>query len=232
MFGLLQQSHVNISGVFRNLVRHLEKSAGQTISLTEIASDFQLHPRRVYEFFNLFSALEVCSALNRGQLSWVGVHKLFQTIETVYTEMEVASLQESFENLFKLDKSPSLGLIAVRFMSLYLFLGVDHLPIRRVTLFFHNEDSGLKSLERRIYVVVNFLEVIGVVEHTRSVGEYRLLLNRASIVEHAMKERQQICFSASPERIEALLNRCEPQFLHDLYARRRGIFLELTQKAG
>jgi hypothetical protein len=35
MFGLLQQSHVNISGIFRSLVRHLEQSAGQTISLTE-----------------------------------------------------------------------------------------------------------------------------------------------------------------------------------------------------
>jgi hypothetical protein len=196
-----------------------------------IAADYELQHRRVYEFFNLLSSLGVCSPIERGQLDWKGLAEVSQTLETVYTEIEIASLDKTIDAVFKMDKSPSLGLIALRFNSLYLYLGVETLSMRRVALLFHDGHSDLKTLQRRMYLVLNFLEVISAVEHTKSVSEYRLLLKPTDIVKKALKKRHETSNESCPQLIDALLNHYGPEFLEQLRAGRRAAFTRLTKNA-
>jgi hypothetical protein len=227
----VQELRMSISDIFRHLVRRFEDRRGNAISVMAIASEYDLQHRRVYEFFNLLSALGVCSTLERGRLSWIGLSEVPRTIETIYTEIEVGSLHNDIDALFALGVSPSLGLIALRFVSLYLYLGVDILSMRRVALLFHGSKIGIKSLERRMYVVLNFLEVIGIVEHSQSVSEYRLTLERAPIVENAMKRRKEVEVEQSPDMVEALLSRYSQQFIASLHEERFGPFARLTKDA-
>jgi hypothetical protein len=185
----------------------------------------------VYEFFNLLTSFGVCSPIERGQLAWQGLAEVPQAIETAYAEIEIASLTKTIDTVFKLDKSPSLGLIALRFLSLYLYLEVDTLSMRRVALLFHDRQSDIKTLQRRMYLVLSFMEVIGIVEHTKSVSEYRLILEPTTIVEKALKKRKEAGNESGPQLIDALLNHYGPEFLTRLRAARRDAFTRLTKDA-
>jgi hypothetical protein len=102
--------------------------------------------------------------------------------------------------------------------------------MKRAALLFHGDTIGLKSLERRMYVVLSFLQVTGIVEHATSVSQYRLLLDRESIVETAMKARKR-CDDSHPEIIDTLLSRYDRQFLATLRADRLDNFTRLTNDA-
>jgi hypothetical protein len=79
--------------------------------------------------------------------------------------------------------------------------------------------------------VLNLLEVAGIVEHAKSVSQYRLLLDRNSIVEKAMKKRKEKCLESSIEIIDTLLSRYCPQFLATLRAERFDKFTQLAKDA-
>jgi hypothetical protein len=134
-------------------------------------------------------------------------------------------------SLFVLGKSPSLGLIATRFLCLYLYLGVSVLSMRRVALVFHGRRHGIKSLERRMYLVLNFLEILGVVEQTHCVSEYRLILDATAIVALAMNERKQEYEKSRPGSFESLLSRYNRSALDEMYAKRLEIFMNSTGAA-
>jgi hypothetical protein len=215
-----QQESLAISDVFRMLVRRFEDSRPQHISIMEIAKEHNIQHRRVYDFFNLLSSLGICSVVERGSLAWIGVRELSNKLKEVYGETEVAALSQNLVNLFCVGKSPTLGLIALRFICLYLYLGVELLSMRQVTKLFHDGRSDIKSLERRTYLVLNFLEVIRVVEHTKQTSEYRLILDRTPIVEYAMNKKREFSARRWANTLDNLLNRYDRAFFRDLYGRR------------
>jgi hypothetical protein len=193
-----------------------------------IAKEFSIQHRRVYEFFNLLSSLGICSVMERGRLAWVGLGEVSNTLKQVYGEIEVASVNQNMQSLFKTTKSPTLGLIGLRFLGLYLYLGVDYLSMRRVAQLFHDGKSDLKSLERRMYLVLNFLEVIGLVERTKKMSEYRLTIDRSAIVEYAMNKKKQCTTSSYPHSVDSLLNRYNHSFLVQMYSARADLFKTVT----
>jgi hypothetical protein len=206
-FGPNAQPDVTISKVFRNLIDRFEERRGHSISVMSIAADYELQHRRVYEFFNLRASLGVCSRIERGQLDWNGLAEVPQTLETAYAEIEIASLDKTIDAVFKLDKSPSL-----------------------TRVLFHDRQSDIKTLQRRIYLVLHFLEVIGTVEHAKSVSEYRLMLEPTAIVENALKKRKEACNESDTQFIDVLLNHYGPEFLIQLRDARRDAFTRLTKK--
>jgi hypothetical protein len=220
-----------ISEVFHSLVVRFEQEGDHAIVVRKIATEYGLQHRRVYEFFNLLTGLGVCSQIQRGHLSWDGLSKIPFAIEPVYTEIEANSLNKSIDAVFHLSKSPSLGLIALRFLSLYLYLGVNSLSIKRVAFLFIGGKAGIKSLQRRMYLVLNLLEVLGTVQHAKAVSEYRLLLDTTTIFENAMKKRKQLSLDSPPELIETLLSRYRPEFLVQLHEQRMEAFTTLTNNA-
>jgi hypothetical protein len=83
-----------------------------------------------------------------------------------------------------------------------------------------------------MYLVLNFLEVIGVVQHTKTMSEYRLTLDRAPIVDYAMNKRKQACLHPHANSLDNLLNRYGPNFFRQLYDGRCEVFWSLTERPG
>jgi hypothetical protein len=220
-----------IADVFRALVDRFEQRQEHSISAMAIAAEYHLSHRRVYEFFSLLSSLGVCSYIDRSQLTWNGLAQVPAAIEAAYTELEVAFRDAPIDAAFKLDESPNLGTIALRIVSVYLYVGAESLSMRRIALLLHDGLANLKSLQRRMYLVLNFMEVIGIVHRTKTVGEYRLFLNRTAIVATAMKKRQEACDGSGPLILETLLSRHGPEFLEPLHAKRFAAFTEATRDA-
>jgi hypothetical protein len=57
--------------------------------VTGIATEYGLPYRRAYEFFNLLSALGVCSRSQHGEVTWAGLQEVSRTFSAAYTKIEV-----------------------------------------------------------------------------------------------------------------------------------------------
>ena len=223
-----------IADVFRAIVEEYQVTKPHDISVMALVKAHEVQHRRVYDFFNLLTYLGVCQCVARGQLAWIGISSVSERVREVYTSLEVASLNNPLESLFKIGPSPSLGSIATRFLCLYLYLGVDKLVLRQVAPVLHDPRNDRKSLERRIYLVLNFLEVLGIVRHTSRTGEYKLLLDVDDIKRSAMEVKHKYaekCFKCS---MECLLNRLDGVYTAACYQERRQNYAAFVQahKAG
>jgi len=214
------RSPFSIAETFKRVVRDFEERRPQAFAVMNVAKDYSIPHRRAYDFFNLLSSFGICSSVERGSLKWVGLGELGHTLKEVYAQLEVAAFTQTLGDLFNAGPSPTLGFLGSRFICLFLFLGVDVLSMRQAARLFHNRDSDLKSLERRMYLVLNFLEALGAVTHTTRTSEYQLLIERREVVEYAMTRKKQAASKDVSGSIESLLNRYDSTFLRELYRKR------------
>ena len=184
---------VKSSNVFERILLDLEDNHIQEISIMEISNHYNVQHRRVYDFFNLMTAFGACvqsGSKSHGKLRWIGLKNIKKTIKNKYAEFEIQSLTKNgIRNVFTFGKSPSLGTLAINFVCLFLFLDVDVLSMQRVVKLLHDKKSDVKSIERRMYVALKFMELIKLVEHTNMTSEYKLMINRHEIVLNGIQKR-------------------------------------------
>ncbi|OHS99515.1 hypothetical protein TRFO_34067 [Tritrichomonas foetus] len=222
-----KNSHSLVS-VFQNIVHDYEERHPNDIAIMKVAKTNNIQHRRVYDFFNMLTSLNICQYLIKGKLSWVGLSSLTQTLQESYTKLECESIDIPMDTLFCVGASPSLGTLALKFLCLYIYLGVNTLLLKNVSMLFHDPRADIKSLERRIYLVLNFLEVIGAVSHTSKAGEYKLNLEVSSIIFLAMETKQKIFTNRGMPTLECLLNRLSRSYIDGIQRDRREEFAAIT----
>jgi hypothetical protein len=186
----------------------------------EVARKYDIPHRRAYDFFNLLNAVGVCASVERGSLRWVGASEVFKTLKEVYAQLEILDFTQNMRALFHAGPSPTLGILGSRFVCLFLYLGVEVLSMRQAVRLFRNPKTDVRSLERRMCLVLNFLEALGAVVHTSKTSEYRLTIDRTEIVEYAMNKKKQYSGHTAAASIENLLNRYDSTFLAQMYKKR------------
>lgn len=217
-----------ISSVFKTIFDEFSVTHPMDISIMSVVQTYDIQHRRVYDFFNLLTSLGVCHSVVRGRLAWVGVHAVNKTVKDLYVSIEAASIDRSMRSLFCVGPSPSLGAIATRLMCLYIFLGVDTLVLKQISAVLHDPRADKKSLERRMYLVLSFLEVIGVVSHTMKTSEYKLLMDVSEIAEEGMAARQAMAQTRCPYCTEALLSTLPRSYMTSCYRQRRAEFAQFN----
>ncbi|OHT13280.1 hypothetical protein TRFO_16599 [Tritrichomonas foetus] len=175
-------------------------------------------------FFNMLTTLGVCKVIKKGQLAWISLKEVHKVLARNYEKLEMLAISSTFEDIFILEPSPSLGSIALKFIGLFLYLNVDTLSVKQVAKVFHDGKTDIKSLERRLYMVLNFLEVIDIVKHSDRVGQYKLIINRESILNPAWAMRQISQTNTIGFTIESLLSRPNLFHIRIIYENRRELF--------
>ncbi|OHT16822.1 hypothetical protein TRFO_12901 [Tritrichomonas foetus] len=207
-----------LSDVLKDIIEQNDKSKPQPFAIMAIAYQYNIEHRRIYDFFNLLTALGVCKIISKGQLSWVGLSEIENTLSNFYEQIEIDSLSKSFSEIFNLGVSPSLGLLALNFFGLFLFLNVKTLSVKQVSKIFHNGKSDIRSLERRLYLALSFMEIVGVVMHPSKTGSYTLIIDRTKMIEKAWESRKK---KADLMSIENLLSKPDPALSNSIYNARR-----------
>jgi hypothetical protein len=123
-----------------------------------------------------------------------------------------------------MSSSPTLGFLASRFIFLYLYHGIEVLSIRQAMRVFRTPSIDAKSLERRLYLVLSFLAVLGLVSHAEKLGEYRLALDRTDIVRQAVNAKMGQAAMGYDRTIAELLNRPGRSKMDELYQFRQAAF--------
>jgi hypothetical protein len=223
-------SPVSMSSSFTRIIRAFEDSPGAAFSVLDVAHAHQVPHRRAYDFFNFLSSFGVCAAASRGSLRWVGLHAIPPSLADAYAQVEVAACSHRLRALFCAGPSPTLGRLATQFACLFFFLGTAVLSIRAAVRLLHDGKSGPRSLERRIYLAVSFLEAAVIVEHTARSGEYRMVIDRAGIVDAAMAARRRHLHDAGGASFESLLSRYDERFMARLYEERQADLARFLSK--
>jgi hypothetical protein len=111
---------------------------------------------------------------------------------------------------------------------MFLYLGVEILSIKHVALVFCGRQSDLRSIERRLYLVLAFLDVLGVISRTGKTSEYAMAMDCSEIIEYAMEKRRSNSAKGHGSSLEALLNRKGAAQCKDLYRQRLNRFMSLA----
>lgn len=210
----------SLTDAYKQIVYDFEKLKPSNINIVNVAKQYGVQHRRVYDLFNLLTSLGVCQNIERGKLAWIGLSSVTSVISKAYAKIEIASLHKPTNQIFCLGQSPSLGMIATHFISMYLYFDVDALLLRQVSSIFHDPRCDIKSLERRMYLVLSFLEIMGVVAHTMKTNEYKLVLDLSAAKEAALQQKRKYQQSKCPLSLENLLNSVGGPFMTDLQVER------------
>jgi hypothetical protein len=165
--------------------------------------------------------LGACATVSRGSLRWIGVRAIPESLAEAYAQLEVTACSHGLRATFSAGPSPTLGGLATKFACLFFFLGTNVLSIRTVAKLIHDGSSDARSLERRLYLAVSFLESAMVIEHTPKPSEYRIVIDRAVIVDSGMAARKSHLRDACPCQFESLLSRYDERYLAALHGDRQ-----------
>ncbi|OHT16823.1 hypothetical protein TRFO_12904 [Tritrichomonas foetus] len=230
-FNLYKNESPKLSTIFSDMIIMFEKTKPQNLTVMGIARNRNIQHRRLYDFFNLLSSLGVCKMIQKGQLSWIGMHEITSTLKEWYAEIEIMAINQTVSDIFSFESSPSLGTIAMKFIGLYLYLNIDALSVRQVLAIFHVGNNDRKSFERRVYLVISCLEIIGLMKRSHRGGQYILLIPRDEIIAYGWNSRKDYCFEKFPELMEGLLSNINYFNLEKVYALRYKIFLGMMKKS-
>lgn len=217
--GKRQKQSNSLSDAYKQIINNFEKTRPTNINIINVAHDYSIQHRRVYDLFNLLAALGVCQNIERGKLAWIGLDCFKATIAKAYAKIEIESLTTPVSRLFCLGPSPSLGQIATHFVSMYLFFGIDTLLLKQVSSIFHDPRADIKSLERRMYLVLSFLDIMGIVTHTMKTNEYKLTIDLSEAQEYAL-EQKKFEKARFPLSLQNLLNSSEGPYVSDIRTQR------------
>ena len=220
----------SISVILKAVIKDFEETKPQNISVMSISREQNIQHRRLYDFFNVLTSLGACTVVERGRIAWEGLGKIEQTLMEMYAQIEVSSITEGQAEIFNAGTSPSLGTLALNFIGLFFFLGVDVLSMRKAAKIFYDNRSDIRSLERRLYLVLNYLEIINIISRTTKTSQYRLMLNRERIVQYALYVRQNELSRKMVFSVETLLNRVEPVYMNSLYIKRQEEFQKIISE--
>ena len=84
------------------------------------------------------------------------------------------------------------------------------------------ETSDRKSLERRLYLVLAILELVGIVYHSQRTGEYCIKLPVHSIVWDVLMKKQKR--HSQPSTVLSLIANVSDTYMNAVFAERRQIF--------
>ncbi|OHT04608.1 hypothetical protein TRFO_27875 [Tritrichomonas foetus] len=204
----------------QRVIRQFELSQNSPVRFADIAD---CDKRRQSDLFNILDSLEVFGHISNKLIVWRGFGSTTAAFVRYGVQNELRAHTESITQIFRVGQSPSLSTLVIKFISLFIFLGVDSLNIREVVNLISDNPEHAKKVLRRLYLVVFVLEQSGVIEHGYAYSNYMLKQPLDVIVSTIFQEVPRLKMFPE-ESIEALLNRLDDIYIQSIHKRRRELF--------
>lgn len=199
------------------------------IQVGEIALQSGIEKRRLYDLMNVLVSCDVCMKVDTRTYRWLSLGNVGSAIFRIAGQVEIAAREKCFEEMFRLQESPSIGLMATTFIGTFLYFNAQTMNIRTVAWMMANDRAHFKPIIRRLYLVAFLLERIGLFRHDQKIGDYRILIAvdevcRTNLVRMGREKR----FAA--ESIDGYLNRLDEPYLRAVFGNRKEM-LEVKYRA-
>lgn len=185
--------------------------------------------RRQSDLFNILMGLSVIESTPTKAVIWKGMNYVTDFLIKIGITNEIKAINCSPKEIFGVKDRLNLGDLAEKFISLYVFLGVDRLNIRHAVNLMADSPSQIQKVLRRLYSVVFILEQIGVVRHLSESCHYLLQQPIELIVAAVFQEVPKLHMFPA-ESIEALLNRFNDVYIKTLHKKRHELYLTEVER--
>jgi hypothetical protein len=202
----------SVTEKFSQLYHDLFIIQGQQLNVLSISNLYQIQYRRVYDFIGILQYLGICQLIDRKQFFWKGLDCAFQNLIEKYTDFEIQSLSADPFTIFSVGKSPSLGKISLHLIFLSLFLGLEILNLKTMLQILSSKEIHQQSLQRRIYLVLTFLRICGIVKQNGRSGEFAFILPRDKFYSESLNQRKLFLSLENSLSIESIMNRLDGTF--------------------
>ncbi|OHT06924.1 hypothetical protein TRFO_24972 [Tritrichomonas foetus] len=213
--------------IFQNIIQNFQANPNSKMIIMNIAKENEVQSRPIYDFFNILIYFGVCVKKGGGKIGWVGFNKMYEHFEESYVETEILSINNSMQKIFMSEDSPTLGFLASKIVSLFLFLGIENLNLKDIAILLNGCDYKMQSFERRISLVLHMLVVFGVVTQTNHLREYKILFDPKKYDKRAFSERLKYIHNQPEHFPYSLLNQYESEYIERLRENRKMKYLSL-----
>lgn len=210
----------------QRVIRQLEVSKNSPVRFNDIAD---CDKRRQSDLYNILNALDVFGYISDKLIIWRGFEATTAAFVRYGIQNEILSQKKSIVEIFRVGPSPSLSVLVIRFICLFIYLGTDSLNIREVVNLFSDSAEQAKKVLRRLYLVVFVLEHSGIIEHGNAYSLYTIKLPLDVIISTIFQEASRL--TMFPEgSLESLLNRLDDVYVKNLHRRRIEIYTHAAHR--
>jgi hypothetical protein len=165
---------MNDSNALLRIFQHLEGLPRTLRSIDDLARDFGIRRRGLYDFISICSIFGMCKRTSNSHIEWLGASRSVPKVNMIRAEAQRRPEEGSITDVFNYYLDASLPRIAVGLLKLFFYLGVKFLDLRQVGRLFAQKTTKYKTMLRKVYTVATGLEIVGIVRKTSAVSEIQL----------------------------------------------------------
>jgi hypothetical protein len=167
-------SPVNEILVLRDVVRDLELHGPRLVTVEELSRSYGIKRRSLFDVISICAVFGICHRPQNNSIEWLGLGKSADALGRLREQAVAESDGCDLLCLFDCSAEPSLPRIAQAVIRLFFCLAVRHLDLRKVAKLFGQGKTKYKTMLRKLYTVVQGLELAGIVTRTSVVSEIKL----------------------------------------------------------
>lgn len=204
---------------FEEMIKDVKRTKG-SVSIEFMVTKRRYDKRRVYDLFNVLSAVDVCRRVDAKNFAWVGTSMISEVMTHMATQLELETMACADLSVVKLTENSRISDIVKNFICLFLYFGVNEIKVQDAARILASEGVEPRRVLRRLYLITQILENVGLFEHTMQKGVYRLAVNVEPITEAAYR-RLRDDRMIPPDSVLAHINDLDNKFMQQMYKQRR-----------
>jgi hypothetical protein len=157
---------VNEALILKRILDNLELNRRVLIVMNDLAMSFGIKRRGIYDFISVCCNFGFCCRYFGHSLEWFGIESACPYFESLREQVQKEDSGRDIRHVFDCSLGPSLQTIATAFIRLYFYLQVKFLDLRKAGRLFAHGQVKYKTILRKLYTVVNALEIVGILRRT------------------------------------------------------------------
>lgn len=156
----------------KEAVNEMEKNIGKKFTLNYFCEKYNIKRRVLFDFLSIMNGLTICTRYSNDDFQWNGIkldHKFVSTINKTFLNSS-----RPLKLLFNCSEKIGLNVICFHLISLFLYLDLHILDLRKVAKIFASPGTPQKTMLRKLYTISSSLETIGFISRTGKPAEIRL----------------------------------------------------------
>lgn len=205
---------------FQRLIQDLQHERSH-ISIDQLVRRKNYDKRRLYDLFNVLTTVGICAKLEPKHFAWLGDDSVHDTCRAMAVDLELKCVVDKDDiSVLRVDDNSHLSVIVTKFIQSFFYFGKDIVDVQDISLCMARSPGRSKLILRRLYLISQILEEVGVMQHTLARGKYKLCMDVLGIVKQAF--RQLLSGNKLPiESVLAKMNDVDDDYLRRLHAERQ-----------
>ena len=190
----------DFKGHIKKIVDELDSKFLGTNDTSRICHEELQNKRRLYDVFNVFTAIGCMTRSASQCYYWNGTKQILFQLKTLKKQHRIDNWKLSLDELFPVNNCVYVTDLTIAFLLLFPAVDSNVIDVKTACAFFSRKTNRLKTTLSKLYQIILILSAINIVARTEGASQIRLLPPYLDCLIEQKKIK-------GPDSIEYLLNR-------------------------